>query len=99
MTGYLIKATYLTGPHKGKSYLLNKGGYVTESTRFQHKDTTYKTLGFANRECKRLTEKYTLDYKIERQDNDYRISQGKSAKEFFIYEQMSFEPYPVEVFG
>lgn len=29
MKGYIIKATYLTGTHKGKSYFLQKGGYVT----------------------------------------------------------------------
>ena len=29
MNGYIIKATYLTGPHKGTSYFLQKGGYVT----------------------------------------------------------------------
>ena len=28
MKRFLIKVTYLTGMHKGKSYLLKKGGYV-----------------------------------------------------------------------
>ena len=85
-TGWIIKATYLTGNHKGRSYYLRKGGYVTDNDK-TWSDWTYKTKGFATRECKRLKEWYDLSYRIERTDK----------KDSFIYELEEFEPYEIEL--
>ena len=35
MKRYLIKKTYTEGIHAGKSYLLRKGGYVTDENEYQ----------------------------------------------------------------
>lgn len=43
MKGFIIKVTYLTGPHLGKSYFLIKGGFVTDNPDRQWMDTCYKT--------------------------------------------------------
>ena len=96
MTRYLIKVTYLTGVAKGRSYLLTKGGYVTNENSTHFEDQCYKTLAIANRQCKRLTEENELNYKLEREDNDYRIKRGKPQKDIFLYEKEKYEPYPVE---
>lgn len=93
---YLIKVTILTGRHKGHSYLLRKGGYVTDEGDSQFEEDTYKTLGTALRVCKQMESRNELNYNVERADNEYRIKQGKSPKEFFIYEKESYEPYLVE---
>ena len=89
-TGWIIKATYLTGPHKGKTYYLRKGGYVIDDGR-TWPEWAYKTKGFASRECKKLKEWYDLSYRIERQDK------ANKPAETFIYELQSFEPHKVEL--
>lgn len=95
MARYLIKATYESGIHKGKTYLLRKGGYVTDEIDFQWDDTTYKSRAIAERQCKRLKEENDLNYVIERRENEYRISKGKKGKDWFIYDMESYEPYEV----
>lgn len=100
MNGYLIKATYLTGPHKGKSYLLRKGGYVTEEGNCEWDDTTYRTLANAEKRCRQLAQDNERDYNHETWERDHRIQQGKPLlHEWRIYEKMSYEPYLVENVG
>lgn len=96
MPRYLIKATYMEGPHAGKSYLLQKGGMVTDEDSTQWDDTTYKTKGIAQRVCRQLYEDNELSRKIERQDEQIRIKRGQGPKSFYLYESETFEPYPVE---
>lgn len=95
-TGWIIKGAYLTGMHEGKTFFLRKGGYVTDGEK-TWSDFAYKTKGFAERECKRLKEYYDQSYRSERQDNEINIKKGLKAKEWFIYELQSFEPYEVEL--
>lgn len=96
MNGYLIKATYLTGPHKGESYLLRKGGYVTEEDRHEWDDTTYRTEGIALAQCRRLSHENELAYDDETYMRDSRIKEGKDLlHEWRIYEKMQYEPYLV----
>jgi len=97
MTRYLIKCTYLTGQYKGKSYLLRKGGYVTEEKDYQREDTTYKSRKIAERVCKNLSEKNKRAYDDERIMNDSRIKRGFEKKKFFYYELESYEPFPTEI--
>ena len=96
MKGYVIKVTYLTGRHKGKTYLMKKGGYVTEE-RFHHFESdVYKTLGIAKRVCTMYRNNNERDYNCERNYNDYKISKGEEGKEWFIYELESYEPFEIE---
>lgn len=97
MTRYLIKCTYLTGQHKGKSYLLRKGGYVTDEGDYQWEDTTYKSQKIAERVCRNLIDKNKIDYDDERIMNDLRIRRGHTGKKVFIYELESYEPFAVEI--
>ena len=99
MNGYLIKSTYLTGPHKGKSYLLRKGGYVTEEGSHEWSDTTYRTLGIAQAQCKRLAEENERCYNDETWSRNRRIKEGKEVSKYRIYEKRSYQPYLVENVG
>ena len=64
MKGYVIKVTYLTGRHKGKSYLMKKGGYVTKEHNYHFESDVYKTLGIAKRVCTIYRKNNELDYNI-----------------------------------
>lgn len=96
MIRYLIKVTYTEGIHKGESYLLRKGGYVTDEDRIEWEDTTYKSEGICRRACKHLFEENELSRKCERMDEQIRMKRGGDPKNFYIYESATYEPYPVE---
>lgn len=93
MKRFLIKVTYLTGRHKGKSYLLKKGGYVYGEGEFVLAENTYASEAIAKRVCTMYTNNNERDYTSERKYNDYRISKGHKGKDWFIYELESYEPY------
>ena len=96
MKRYLIKVTYLEGAHKGRSYLLRKGGYVEDEDKTHYVEDTYKTYGTAQRVCRHLYEENELSRKIEREDEAVRIKRGRPAKEWYIYESEAYEPFEVE---
>lgn len=95
MNGYLIKATYLTGPHTGKSYFLRKGGYVTQECDTQWEDTVYKSESMCNARCKKLSAQNSSDYYIESCDRANRRFAGKEVARYRIHEKMTYEPYLV----
>ena len=98
MRGYLIKSTYLTGPHKGRSYLVRKDGYVTEEGNCEWDVTIYRTLASVKQRCRQLTRDNERDYNNETRERDQRIQQGEPLlHEGRIYEKMSYEPYFVKV--
>lgn len=97
ITRYLIKVTYLEGIRKGKSYLLRKGGFVTDDNCYEWKDTTYASKGIAERICRMKEADNNLMRKIEREDEERRIKRGCAPTSFYVYELQSFEPYPVQV--
>lgn len=99
MKRYLIKATYLEGKHAGRSYLLRKGGYVTDEGAYQWEDTTYATLGIAQRVCKQYAERNEQDRDLERGQEVFDLKTGrrKEPKAWYIHELESYEPYEVEV--
>lgn len=97
MQRYLIKVTYLEGKHKGESYLMRKGGYVTDTSDIQWEDTTYASCSRALRQCRRLASENALNVKIERQDRQYAIQKGRKIHDWNIYELESYEPYEVEI--
>ena len=96
MKGYVIKVTYLTGRHKGKTYLMKKGGYVTEEHFHHFESDVYKTLGVAKRVCTMYRNNNERDYNCERNYNNYKIAKGGEGKEWFIYELESYEPFEIE---
>lgn len=97
MTRYLIKCTYLTGPHKGEVYFLTKGGYVTGEKDNQTEDTTYKSYKIAENVCKKLISRNKVNYDDERIMNKLSIKQGFKGEKYFLYEIESYEPFAVEV--
>ena len=64
MERYLIKVTYLEGTHKGKTYLMQKGGYITDSGCYQWDETTYANKAMAERRCKQLDKENVVDCKV-----------------------------------
>ena len=92
---YLIKVTHLEGAHAGESYLLRKGGYVTDDCGFWWEDDVYKTEGIARRVCKHKYEENELSRRIERQTEEYRVKRGGKPNDWYIYESESYGPYPV----
>ena len=96
MKGYVIKVTYLSGRHKGKTYLIKKGGYVTEEHFHHFESDVYKTLSIAKRVCTMYENNNQRDYLHERNYNDYRISKGYEGKDWFIYELERYEPFEIE---
>lgn len=92
---YLIKGTYLTGAHEGETFLLRKGGYVTDETRYEWEDTTYKTYAIAARQCDRLEKQNEADYRFYQIENQRRIAKG--YKPMYCPELEVYEPYAIEV--
>ena len=99
MKRYLIKVTYLDGEHAGTSYLLRKGGYVTDERNIEWKSTTYASYNIALRQCKRLFDENELNIQIERRDREYAKKRGRYFRDWNIYNKESYEPYEVEAVG
>lgn len=91
---YLIKATYLEGPHSGKVYFLRKEGYVTDLYQYQWEDTTYASEAIAKRVCSRLTKNNDHEVEWERRMNEAYRAKGMRTKgeNDFIYWPEKYEP-------
>ena len=96
MAHYLIKKTYLDGPHAGKSYYLTKGGYVVDLDKTHFESDTYKTLGHAKRRCDQLYMDNFANIRWERFDEQLNIKKGLRPKKHFIYYEESYEPVEVD---
>lgn len=96
MNGYIIKATYLTGPHKGEYYFLQKGGYVTSNPDDQWSDTCYKTENICKSICRKMEANNKLEHDLETKRKIYRAEKGQNVSYFNIYELMKYEPYSVK---
>lgn len=96
MKRYLIKVTYLTGQHKGKTYLLKKGGYVYSEGEYVLAENAYTSEAIAKRVCTMYRKNNEHDYHCERNYNDYKIAKGEKGKDWFIYELESYEPYELD---
>ena len=94
MTKYLIKETILEGEHKGKTFLLDKQGYVREDNGCFFDSETY-ALTACKATCTRKYKTNCLNIEIEKRQNEYRISKGKEPLKT-IYYLASYEPYAVE---
>lgn len=95
---YLIKVTYLTGPHKDKVYLMQKGGYVTSINDLQGFDQAYASKAICRNICNKMFINNEQDFAIERKQNIWNIEAGKKGKEDFqfIYWPQSFEPVRID---
>lgn len=95
---YLIKVTYLAGPHKDKVYLMQKGGYVTSINDLQGFDQAYASEAICRNICNKMFINNEQDFAIERKQNNWNIEAGKKGKEYFqfIYWPQSFEPVRVD---
>lgn len=96
MNRYIIKSTYLTGPHKGRSYFLTKGGYVTDQPDEQWSDTCYKTANICRAVCTKLSANNIVEHRLENKQRERQMEKGQSISVSMIYELMSYEPYEVK---
>lgn len=96
MNGYIIKATYLTGPHKGTSHFLQKGGYVTSDPDDQWSDNCYKTENICKSICRKLESSNMTEHVIEKRYREYRSQNGYNVSDYMIYELMKYQPYFVK---
>lgn len=96
MNGYIIKATYLTGPHKGRSYFLQKGVFVTDDPGDQWSDNCYKTENICKSICRKLENSSMVEHVIEKRMREYQSKNGYSVSEYMINELMKYKPYFVK---
>lgn len=96
MNGYIIKATYLTGPHIGRSYFLTKGGYVTDEPDVQWSYACYKNESICRAVCKKLSSNNIIEHRLENKQRGRQMENGRSISVSMIYELMSYEPYEVK---
>ena len=97
MKRYLIKATYLDGTSKGSSYLVKKGGYVTEADDARDTASTYASYGTAMRRCRQLKEENDLEVMVEDRRRKRAQEQGEKVLPFRVFDHAAFEPYEIEV--
>ena len=98
MNRYIIKSTYLTGPHKGRSYFLTKGGYVTDNPDEQWSDDCYKTANICRAVCTKLSANNIVEHRLENKQRECQASKkSQSIPVSMIYELMSYEPYEVKI--
>lgn len=93
MKRFVIKVTYLSGRHKGKTYFLKRGGYVYSKGEFVLKDDTYASESIAKRVCTLYTNNNKRDNLSEIKYNEYRKSMGYEVRDWLINELESYEPY------
>ena len=96
MNGYIIKATYLTGPNKGSSYFLQKGGYVASNPDDQWSDDCYKTENICKSICRKMEANNKIEHNLETKRRIYQAKKGQTLTKFAIYELMKYEPYFVK---
>lgn len=96
MKGYIIKVTYLTGPHEGKSYFLQKGGFVTSDPDNQWSHNCYKTENICKSVCRQLGCNNKIDHMVEEKTREFQIQHGRDVSDSMIYELEYYEPYFVK---
>lgn len=95
--GYLIKATIQTGRHAGESYLLRKGGYVTDEKAIQWEEDVYKTLSSCKATCTKLAAANKRDHEWELREREWRKARGHEPDhEWLIHELETYEPFKVD---
>lgn len=96
MTMYQIKATYLDGPHAGKSYVLTKGGYVAPDGS-QYRGDCYETVTAAKAISTKRQNRNKRSVENAKRFNAWRQANGLPGGEY-IEPRMTFEPIEVEIY-
>jgi hypothetical protein len=96
MTKYVIKVTYLEGIHEGRSYLLDKDGYVRNQDNCYWEDETY-TLRGCKIACSRKELINNNEALYEAEQRRKAIEQGKKVSKYPLYTICKFEPFAVEL--
>lgn len=96
MKGYIIKVTYLTGPQTGKSYFLQKGGFVASDPDNQWSHNCYKTENICKSVCRQLGCNNIIDHMVEEKTREFQIQHGRDVSDSMIYELEYYEPYFVK---
>ena len=96
MKGYIIKVTYLTGPQEGKSYFLQKGGFVTYDPDNQWSHNCYKTENICKSICRQLGSNNIINHTVEEKTRELQIQNGRNVSDSMIYELEYYEPYFVK---
>lgn len=101
MKGYIIKATYLSGPDEGSIYYINNGRRVINVKKVEAglvgKDDVFNTLRSAKGVCTRYQNINNFKYRLEQEDKEHKRANGKTVKEFNSFELQSYEPFEVSI--
>jgi hypothetical protein len=95
MKKYIIKATYLEGIHVGKTYYLNKQGYVITNLDSVWQDSSY-TLSSCKAVCTRKEKINTAEAIFEKRTRERRIAEGKTVSPYPLYVMQKYEPFEIE---
>lgn len=96
MTGYIIKVTYLTGPHKGEFYFLQKSGFATSNPDEQWSHNCYKTENICKAVCRQRGCDNMIHHMVEEKTRELQIQNGHTVSDSMIYELEYYEPYLVK---
>ena len=101
MTKYIIKTTYLEGPHEGKIHYINKHGFVLVDAALDHiwSDDAYDTLATCKRVCTLRMKHIEVQRRIELEDRERRMQSGKPVNKYRLYYLEKYEPFAVETIG
>ena len=96
MKGYIIKATYLTGPNAGKSYFLQKGGCLTADPDVQWSHNCYQTEDACMSVCRQIGCDNIINHMVEEKTRELQIQNGHTVSDSMMYELEYYEPYFVK---
>jgi hypothetical protein len=101
MTKYIIKTTYLEGPHEGKVSYVTKHGCVLIDAALNHvwHDDAYDTEAACKRACTLRMKHIEVQRRIELKDRERRIQQGKPVSKYRLYYLERYEPFAIETLG
>lgn len=96
MEGYVIKVTYLTGSHAGRSHLRRKGGRIADEHSIFWDDEVYTSLQSCKAACTKFAAANKRDHEWELKDREWARSKGRVVHDWMIHELESYEPYKVD---
>jgi len=98
MPKYIIKTTYLEGPHEGKTCYVTKYGCILEGAALNHiwQDDVYDTLAACKTACTLRMKHIEVQRRIELKDRERRLEQGKPVSKYRLYYSEKYEPFAVE---
>ena len=96
MTRYIIKGTYQSGIHAGKSFYLIRGGYFVDPEGAVLISDTY-SLSTCKAICTKKAKDNLWHHEIEKLEREWCKKEGEPQfLKYPIYELQSFEPFAIE---